>query len=101
MNLYRITGFNDEKPVVLITLYYLRSIYLYLENPFSNHDKINGYLAAFRGSGLGILGIPQYDIAVMVRGDHHSNIVLRGLRGHLNWYPICGETSVSGAADGI
>ena len=31
--MYRITEFNDEKPVLLITLYYLRSIYLYLGNP--------------------------------------------------------------------
>ena len=36
VSLYRITEFNDEIPVVLITLtYYLRSIYLYLGNtPF-------------------------------------------------------------------
>ena len=27
------TEFNYEKPAVLITLYYLRSIYLYLGNP--------------------------------------------------------------------
>ena len=33
MNLYIITEFNDEKPVVLITLYYFCSIYLYLGNP--------------------------------------------------------------------
>ena len=33
MNLYRITEFNDENSVVLITLYYLGSIYLYLGNP--------------------------------------------------------------------
>ena len=43
-NLYRITEFNDEKPVVLIILYYLRSIYLYLGNPpFSNpHNGRDG-----------------------------------------------------------
>ena len=35
VNLYKIMEFNDEKPVVLITLYYLRSIYLYSGNsPF-------------------------------------------------------------------
>ena len=33
MSLYRITELNDEKQVVLITLYYLRSIYLYLGKP--------------------------------------------------------------------
>ena len=33
MNLYRITELNDENSVVLITLYYLRSKYLYLGNP--------------------------------------------------------------------
>ena len=42
MNLYRITEFNYEKPVVLIviTLYYLCLMNLYLGNPpFSNPDS--------------------------------------------------------------
>ena len=33
MNLHKIAEVNDEKPVVFITLYYLRSLYLYLGNP--------------------------------------------------------------------
>ena len=33
VELVKITEFIDEKPVVLITLYYIRSIYLYLGNP--------------------------------------------------------------------
>ena len=40
MNLYTITEFNDEQPIVLITLYCLRSLYFYLgKASFPNPDN--------------------------------------------------------------